>query len=301
MTEEINVKIPAPGSGITPHALTIVGVDTDDGPEHPLWQPGLTSDADEELAESLGLHGQMQPIVIRKNGPRIEVVAGRERVKACRLWNDANTGSKILLQWRLAPRGIDDDQLIRLVIVENEHRRAKPLLWKAKMAARLVDQRNRPVAEVAALFQVSSETIREWLRTLASASPKLVEAAENGEVSAADVRKIADMTHADQDVALELVREQQAAQEQVVILADKPPRKAAARGPAGPARGKKRPRRGPRERPTLADAAGKKKRPTPQEIRAAVEEGSLADDVVTWREFGMWVLGDRPFLVQAHG
>lgn len=288
-----NVKLPPPGQGLDPAHLTIVGVDTPDGPEHPLWQPGLTDEADEELAESLGEHGQLQAIVVRKNGPMVEVVAGRERVKACRLWNDANAEKKILLHWKLAPRGIPDADLVGIVIAENEHRRDKPVIWKARMAERLIS-RGRSTTDVARLFRVSAPTVREWLETL-DAAPAVLQAVESGEITAADARAVADVPHVDQEAALELVREQTAAAKPAGSKTAQPVKKAASRGAPAP---KKRGKRGPKERPSLASTAGvRKKRPSPVEIKAAVEENTIADDAVTWREFGLWVLGERPFLV----
>jgi ParB family chromosome partitioning protein len=284
-----NVKLPPPGQGIDPRHVTIVGVDTDDGTEHPLWQPGLTGDPDEELAESLGENGQLQAIVVRKNGPRVECVAGRERVKAARLWNDANPGAPLLLFWKLAPRGADDATLVQIVIAENEHRRDKPVVWKARMAERMLS-RGRSTTDVARLFRVSAPTVREWLETL-DVAPAVLSAVEAGEVSPADARAVRDIPHVDQEAALALVREQTREQ---MPAGSRPARKvAASRGPAP----KKRAKRGPRDRPSLASTAGvRKKRPTPQEIKAAAEDPEIPN--VDWRVALLWSIGERPFLVQ---
>lgn len=95
-------NLPPPGVGIPPEHLTLVGIDTRDGPTHPLWD--ASEHEDEDLALALGERGQddSESVAVRMMNGRIEVVANAAVVRAARLWNDANPDKAIALRWHLA-------------------------------------------------------------------------------------------------------------------------------------------------------------------------------------------------------
>lgn len=246
--------------------------DTKDGPEHPLYDPRALEEPSDETSESLGTHGQIQPIVVRKNGERYEVVAGRGRTLGARLWNLVHPEDPIELECKLC-RGKDATELLELVIAENEHRREVPIVSKAKMAQRLLD-RGRDAAYVANLFRVTTVTLQGWLPSL-DMSESLQDAQEKGELSKYEADKAAHLSHAEQDAALALARETGESLGAVV----------AATGSA-PAR-----RRGNSTEPST--------RPTLAEIRAAIED---KDNVIPWdsvtpRNALKWCIGDLASLI----
>lgn len=261
-----------------PASLVIVGYDTDDGQDHPLWDPSCSDEPDETLAESLGAHGQLQPIVIRKNGERLEVVAGRGRTKAARLWNEANPDRPLSLRCTLT-RGKSTVELAEAVIAENEHRKERPISVKARMAQRLIDL-GRTEDQVATLYRVTLVTLRGWLESLDRA-PEVIAMQDAGVVSNADAERIAHLTHRDQAAVAELAKEtgttlsEAATNAGVSVGAN---RKQRARGSSHT----------PSSRPGLT------------EIRAAIESKE-PDDAITWREFALWVIGDdtRPTCFKA--
>lgn len=269
---------------LDPFAISLVGRggmeskytgpnDTSDGEEHPLFDPRALEEPDDELAESLGQHGQIQPIVVRKNGERFESAAGRRRVLAARLWNLVHPEDKIELECKLS-RGKSETELLELVIAENEHRREVPIVSKARMAQRLLD-RGRSEDYVATLYRVSTATLRTWLPTLDMA-PQIQDAMESGELSKYEADKVADLSHKDQAAALELSRETGSKLSDVAGPA-KPPTTTRRRGSSAE----------PSTRPSIA------------EIRHAIESKAYAGLEITWREALSWVLGDRSHLANA--
>jgi ParB-like chromosome segregation protein Spo0J len=282
---------------VEPEKLTLIGyasgddprcvseVDTKDGPEHCLYDETIHDEPDDELAESLGEFGQRQTLVVRKNGAAIEVVSGRTRTKSARVWNEANPNARISLACMFA-RGKDETELLELMIVENEHRKDKPPIVKAKQALRL-KERGRSDAQIAKVFRTSLERVHTWLGNDSTGSAGLVDAAqeiqqgmEAGEVSIRDAQAVASMPHKDQAAALELARE--SGQRLADVVANT----------GGPQRQRQR---GSSHNPSS--------RPPITEIRAELEDDTIADaDVIgeTPTEIRThilkWVLGDVPHL-----
>jgi ParB-like chromosome segregation protein Spo0J len=205
---------------LRPERITIIGrgsladskytspLDTTDGPEHPLFDPRALDEPDAELAEGMfgpTGQGQIQPITVTKEGERYLLAAGRGRTLAGRLWNVVHSDEEpVELECKLS-RGKSATELLELVIAENEHRREVPVVLKAKMAQRLLD-RGRSFEHVASLYRVSVQTLQTWLPAL-DMSQALQDAQASGERSKYEADKVAHLSHADQDAALELARE----------------------------------------------------------------------------------------------
>ena len=129
--------------GMRPEAdsLTIVGIDTPDGPEHSLWQPRLATlkaTITEEWTASLEAYGVLEPVLVRKNGDRVEVVMGRRRVLGARVVNArrAEAGQPPMLVTCMIYRG-DDKKSSGAVIAENEGRVDDSPVIRAKNVQRL--------------------------------------------------------------------------------------------------------------------------------------------------------------------
>lgn len=70
-----------------PKDLVIIGLDTDDGPSHMLYDNRNKIPVDEALARSIGKFGVMEKVKVRKDGNDLVVVSGRQRTRAARWWN----------------------------------------------------------------------------------------------------------------------------------------------------------------------------------------------------------------------
>lgn len=162
---------------IEPEKLKLIGLDTEDGPEHCLYDETVKDPPDDDLALSLGEFGQRQTIVVRKNGERVEVVSGRTRTKAARLWNARHPDAPIKLACMFV-KGASQRELLAMMIVENEHRRNKPEIVRAKQAARLylMEPDRHYVARV---FKVELAKVNEWLGVVETGQSGLVDTAED--------------------------------------------------------------------------------------------------------------------------
>src|ERR1044071_4250279 len=68
-----------------PDDLVIIGLDTDDGPEHPLYDPRIKGDISEPEIRNVEYFGIITPVQVRRYDNRLEVVNGRGRVRKARL------------------------------------------------------------------------------------------------------------------------------------------------------------------------------------------------------------------------
>lgn len=260
---------------IYPEFVTIPGHDTPEDREHPCWKPDADAEADDALAHSLGTEGQRQEIVIRKVGSIVECIYGAGRIKAARLWNLANPTERLKLRYRKMA-GATNKQLARWIVVENEHRKIVSVEHKAEQAARLMQKYGETLEDVASLFRVTEQTIESWLRIL-DMSPEARQAYREGAVSKADLERIQHLKPEDQTATVELARENGKSLGETAAGAGLPPK-----SPKAP--------RAPRGEGST--------RPGPAEMRKAMEDNTISDVAISWREALAWAAGDRPYLTK---
>jgi len=151
--------------------------------EGPLFDERSALPVDENLVRNIMFYGQLQPIIVRKNGGMIEVVAGRQRLKAILEINRRarERGEKTMkIQVRLS-HGNDADHY-GMMISENEIRLADPPLVKAEKARRLL-KFGWTVQDIATTFGVQPRAVEEWL-SLTDVAPEVREAIQAGEIAA---------------------------------------------------------------------------------------------------------------------
>jgi ParB family chromosome partitioning protein len=151
-------------------------------PKHPLYDERVHMPTPQWLIDSIAAKGVRTAITIRKNGDRLEVVVGRQRVRAARLVNKQRKaqGLKPIRIPAYLERGVDDKNLISDIITENEHRTPDEILVKASKAARAI-RFGSSIGEVAKDFRVTPETVENWLKLL-DLHPKISAAVARGEV-----------------------------------------------------------------------------------------------------------------------
>jgi ParB family chromosome partitioning protein len=126
-------------------------------------QPRRTFDEEElaELAASLKLHGQLQPIRVRRvSGGRYVVVAGERRLRAAKLAGLA-TIDAIVLEERVSL-----DRVRIEAVVENLQRADVPPLEAAESYRRLLSLWGVSQAELARRLGISSATVSRALSLL---------------------------------------------------------------------------------------------------------------------------------------
>lgn len=207
MTEEKRVKRQALDGtrvnafAMAPEDLTIVGIDTNDGPEHPLWQPRvktLKRTITAAWVQNILKLGVLETVLVRKNGPRIEVVAGRRRVLGAREANKTlvEAGAFPMRVNCMVRKGGDGDAMDAM-IAENEGRLDDSPVVKAQTVARYLTL-GRSEEEIAVIMSLTVAQVKN-LQTLLELSDnvqKLVDERRLGLTAALTLR---DLPRADQD------------------------------------------------------------------------------------------------------
>jgi len=186
-----------------PDELTLIGLDTKDGPEHPLYDPRVHNEPPEWMIISVMDDGilenvEVRKVIVNKGKERYEIVIGRKRVRAAREANKrlAKKGSelRVLVPTMLAKD--DDLALFSHMVIENELREGTDVLQKAELAARM----RRMGADdemIAKKFGVTPQTARNW-DNVNSLCKEVKTSIRKGEISAHAAAKLSDFSSEEQ-------------------------------------------------------------------------------------------------------
>lgn len=191
---------------LDPSDIVVVGIDTEDGPQHPLYDERVFAPLEENMVKNLMVHGVIEPVIVRKNGDCVEVVAGRRRVLHAREANVrlAREGSETIRVPVVLKRG-DDATMMGVAISENEVRRDDvPTIKAAKLQRYLATGKTEQEAAVA--FGVTVQTIRNWSR-MADLDATVLEAVDAGLISSSAASELADLGRSDQRTQLQALLE----------------------------------------------------------------------------------------------
>lgn len=187
--------------GVDPEDLVLVGLDTKDGPEHPLYDERVKLPVDENLAKDMLMNGFRGSIEIRKNGDKYEVVFGRQRVKAARKANKwaKEQGKQPIMVRVFVAKGSDAD-MFGIRIGENIHRKNMSVLEKADEINRYMSF-GRNEKEAAVTFGMTPASIKNHLR-LQDLDSSVRKAVEADKLSPSAAAELADMSREEQKEAL---------------------------------------------------------------------------------------------------
>lgn len=178
----------------------IIGIDTKDGPEHPLFD--VVSNAhraedDEANIANVRTFGILKPILFERDGKRVIIVDGRTRVRwarcAAALQKDA--GEEILVVPGLPKRG-DGAMLYGISRAANTGRPQDSALEQARNAQRMLDM-HKSEEETAIAFGIGPRQLRSWLQLL-ELDPKVQRALEAGKIGATAASALAKFSRPDQ-------------------------------------------------------------------------------------------------------
>lgn len=147
------------------------------------FQPRTTIDGEalDELKRSLKTSGLLQPVVVRKQGDRFQLIAGERRCRAARALGWEEIGAVV--------RDADDKDLLTLALVENIQRDSLSAIDEAIGYQKLIQKFNTSQAEVADIVGKSRSAVTNGLRLL-----KLPESVQNlvhsGDLSAGHARAL---------------------------------------------------------------------------------------------------------------
>jgi len=157
---------------------------------NPLYDPRVEDAPDESMVANIAMHGILEPVLVRRNGQAIEVVAGRGRTKAAMEANRRLTteGKKPLLVPVLI-RGGSDADLYGVMIAENEIRRDDTMLSKGAKARKLLHL-GYTVPQIAVTFGATRQAVDQWLAAEELPQP-IKDAVEAGEIKASAALQLA--------------------------------------------------------------------------------------------------------------
>jgi ParB/RepB/Spo0J family partition protein len=115
-------------------------------------------DAIEDLKESIREVGLIQPIVVRPQGDRYEIVCGERRFRACVALGHRSIRAEV--------RELDDLATFKLALSENVHRESLQPLEEAEAYAELMARESVSRAELARILSVDRRRVSEKLQLL---------------------------------------------------------------------------------------------------------------------------------------
>jgi ParB family chromosome partitioning protein len=138
----------------TPHSIDIMLIDRNP------YQPRQEFDEAEleQLAQSLIVHGLLQPIVVRKVGERFQIIAGERRFRAAMRAGWSDVPAHCL--------AVGDREMIELALTENLQRKDLNAIEKAVSFANYLEAYGGTHEELAKRLELDRSTVTNLLRLL---------------------------------------------------------------------------------------------------------------------------------------
>ena len=151
------------------------------------FQPRLAFDEKElnELADSIKMHGIIQPLVLRRIGDKYEIIAGERRYKASVLAGLTQVPALIM--------NIDDQKSAEVAVVENLQRKDLTAIEEAQSYKKILDMGYLTQEELATRIGVAQSTIANKLRLLNLTIP-VKEALLHNKISERHARSLLNIT-----------------------------------------------------------------------------------------------------------
>ncbi len=110
------------------------------------------------LAESIRQNGLLQPITVRKNGNKFELIAGERRFRACQLNGDKDIEAIIMES--------TDDESAKLALIENLQREDLNAIEQAMAMRKIMKSEDLTQSELAERLGYRQSTVANKLRLL---------------------------------------------------------------------------------------------------------------------------------------
>lgn len=169
-------------------------------PLSPLYDERHKLAVDENLVKNINYHGILEPVLVRKNPETgvVEVVAGRQRVKAAREINRRRReeGGEPLFVPTIVRRG-DDASVTSAMASENELRTSDDPMNRARKMQRLV-QFGKSETEIGVVFGCTAATVKNTL-SLLECTNTVRRAVEAGKIKPSVAYQLAKQTPEEQN------------------------------------------------------------------------------------------------------
>lgn len=188
-----------------PKSLVVIGVDTNDGPEHELYDERAFLPLDDSMTASMMDMGVKQSVTIRKNPAtgKAEVVDGRRRVLHAREANKKlkKAGDPLIKVPCILEHG-SEERMQETAIALNEIRYEDPMMIKVAKCQRLLERNGNDFKAAARAFGVTTAAIKNWVK-VSELTPKVRKAIDKGEISASAAAQLHGMEKEAQIAELE--------------------------------------------------------------------------------------------------
>jgi ParB family chromosome partitioning protein len=174
---------------------------------HPLYDPRVNNPLNEMFVEAMVQHGWVGGVIaVRKNGDKIEVEDGRQRVKTVIEANKRRAKLKLEpIFVPVQPTRDDDNEAFVAMVMLNGFRTEDAPSVKAEKIHRYM-KLNHSEEEAAVVFGMSVSSVKNHLR-LRDTSATIRKAVDTGKISANEARKVAELPREEQDKALAAAEE----------------------------------------------------------------------------------------------
>jgi ParB family chromosome partitioning protein len=136
----------------------------------------------QELANSIRIHGVIQPITVRKiSAKKYQLIAGERRLRAAKLAGLAEVPAFV--------RMADDEQMLEMALIENTHREDLNAIEVAINYKRLIDECNLIQEDLAEKVGKDRATVANYLRLL-KLPPEIQQAIKDKTISMAHARAL---------------------------------------------------------------------------------------------------------------
>jgi len=224
---------------VPPEKLVIIGLDTKDGKEHPLYDERINLPLDEGMIKNIMFQGVLENVICVRDGDRLLVAAGRQRVRNAREANKRleKEGSTALTKVPVVIKRGTEKAAFGIMISENAIRKDDGILENAEKCRRFIEFGNTE-EEAATAFGVTVQQIKNWM-SFNDLSTPVRKAVEAGRISASAAVKLAPLPKDEQKTKLD------------ELLADAPEGKKVSVSKVSKKLGKKKRKKDDDDKPTL--------------------------------------------------
>lgn len=186
---------------LDPDDVVVIGVDTQDGREHSLWDKRSFDPLEEATVRNIATYGVIEPIIVVKDGDKVIVADGRRRVLHAREAKKRQLAAgEITVMIPAVLKKGSDARIFGISRSANAHRKNDDAMTNAENAGRMMDL-GASVDDVAVTFGVETQTVKIWL-TLLDADASVKKAVQAGELAPSAAAKLAKLSREEQRKAL---------------------------------------------------------------------------------------------------
>jgi len=185
-----------------PDDVTLVGKDTQDGPEHPLYDPRVLEKPDPLMVANIKRVGVKKAVLVRRVDEEIQIVDGRRRIINAREANIElhDEGKEEIRVPMMLEKGKDEDLFETMVLANCFTKQPSPI-ENARLLERYLAFEGKSDADAAEIFGVTTRTIANW-KDMLKLDPQVQQAVHQQWLSATAATKLVSLEPQQQQAAL---------------------------------------------------------------------------------------------------